>query len=86
MHIWLVELKATLHRANFTLSFQTLLFSTSHEIIPWNASRNIFPTQVHQIFTYEIGMMRSLVDVLAPILKIVQIGRASCRERVYVLV
>ena len=72
MHIWLVELNAILHKANFTLSFQTLFFSTSHEILPWNASKNIFSTQVHQFFTYKIGTMRSLVDVLAPILRIVR--------------
>ena len=64
MHIWLVELKAILCKANFTLSFQTLFFSTSHEIIPWNASRNIFSTQVHQILLMKLAWWDLLLTSL----------------------
>ena len=65
MHIWLVEFKAILRKANFILSLQNISSTTKYETHPWNASKvSKYPCSPIK-FYYEIGMKRFSDNFLA---------------------
>ena len=70
MHIWLVELKANLHKANFSYSFDNTFLENPDE---YGMKTIISSSLVHPSnFNLGIGMLGSFVDVLDQLLKIVR--------------